>query len=86
MFDKEYLIKYNIKDVEQFVSGGKPLTVTIKYNNHKRQKLTFSYPIEKNYLNVIHNNILIYNRKMKINKLLRKKRLINKIMFNLKNN
>jgi len=85
MFDKDFLIRYNIKDVEQFISGGKPLVVTIKYNNYRKQKLRFNYPIDKNYLDVIRENIIVYDRKRKINKLMGKNRLINKIRINLKN-
>jgi len=89
----EQLKEYDIKSISMISEQGVDSSIIIKFNNGRilRTKAALHKAISDEYLiNIIHNDIAIKTRKKKINKLIRKNRLINKIInkvkFNLKNN
>jgi hypothetical protein len=90
VFDKKIFKQYNIRKIETLIRCGPPSYIKIYYNDGKKHKIKLDILETLHLEDIVYDVIKRNDRNKKINKLIGKKRLINKIrnklMFNLKNN
>jgi len=72
MFNKEFLLKYNISRIDCNLRCGYPSIVTIHYNDRRRKKIKLTILETLNLENIICDAILNNDRQRKIKKLKRK--------------
>jgi len=72
MFDKEFLLKYDIRRIDCNISRGYPSIVTIFYNDRRRKKIRLNIIKNLNLENITYEAILNNDRKNKLNKIIKK--------------